>query len=217
MTLSLLNEIKIEIRSLLISSKNGLTEDELCHDYSLFNSQRLLPYDIFGYSTITDFLNSLTDILYRSSDGYIYPIVDQTTEHIFKFVQQQRTKKKTINTKQTSFVYYQQEYNYVRQEKVSKMTKIQNFITESNRHRRQHNPYQYAEQYGNRYGLYGPGGQGWVNNYHNRYPNQNYAWNTNSNWNQGHRRPEWYYNSAKIIQPSLISLIFLTFSLVFSF
>ncbi|CAF3736488.1 unnamed protein product [Rotaria sp. Silwood1] len=90
-------------------------------------------------------------------------------------------------------------------------------ITESNRHRRQHNPYQYAEQYGNRYGLYGPGGQGWVNNYHNRYPNQNYAWNTNSNWNQGHRRPEWYYNSAKIIQPSLISLIFLTFSLVFSF
>ncbi|CAF3795537.1 unnamed protein product [Rotaria sp. Silwood1] len=119
MTLSLLNEIKIEIRSLLISSKNGLTEDELCHDYSLFNSQRLLPYDIFGYSTITDFLNSLTDILYRSSDGYIYPIVDQTTEHIFKFVQQQRTKKKTINTKQTSFVYYQQEYNYVRQEKPS--------------------------------------------------------------------------------------------------
>ncbi|CAF1463282.1 unnamed protein product [Rotaria sordida] len=109
MTLSLLDEIKIEIRSLLISSKDGLTEDELCHDYSLFNSQRLLPYEIFGYSTITNFLNSLTDILYRSSDGYIYPIVDHTTEHIFKFVQQQRTKKKKINTKQTSFIYNQQE------------------------------------------------------------------------------------------------------------
>ncbi len=95
MTLSLLNEIKIEIRSLLISSQNGLSEDELCRDYSLFNSKRSLPYQIFGYSSITDFLNSLNDILYRSSDGFIYPIVDQSTEHIFKFVQQQRKKKKT--------------------------------------------------------------------------------------------------------------------------
>lgn len=90
----LLNNIKIEIRSLLVSSPKGLSEDELCRDYSLFNSQRSLPYEIFGYSTKTDFLNSLTDILYRSSDGYIHPIVDQTTEHILKFVQQQRTNKK---------------------------------------------------------------------------------------------------------------------------
>ncbi|CAF3265400.1 unnamed protein product [Rotaria sp. Silwood2] len=119
MTLLLLNEIKIEIRSLLISSKNGLTEDELCHDYSLFNSKRLLPYEIFGYSTITDFLNSLTDILYRSSDGYIHPIVDHKTEHIFKFVQQQRTKKNKINTKQTSFIYNQPEYKYTEQENSS--------------------------------------------------------------------------------------------------
>jgi hypothetical protein len=105
MTSTLLNEIKIEIRSLLISSQNGLSEDELCRDYSLFNSQRSLPYQIFGYKTKTDFLNSLTDILYRSSDGYIYPIVDQSTEHIFKLVQQQRTKKKT---KQKPILYYQQ-------------------------------------------------------------------------------------------------------------
>jgi hypothetical protein len=94
MTSSLLKEIKIEIRSLLISSQNGLRENELCRDYSLFNCQRSLPYQIFGYSTVTDFLNSLTDILYRSSDGYIHPIVDQSTKHIYKFVQQQRTNKK---------------------------------------------------------------------------------------------------------------------------
>ena len=92
-------KIKIEIRSLLISSKTGLSEDELCRDYSVFNSQRSLPYQIFGYSTRTDFLNSLTDILYRSSDGHIYPIVDQSTEHIFKFVQQQRTNKKKKQSK----------------------------------------------------------------------------------------------------------------------
>lgn len=103
MTSSLLNEIKIEIRSLLISSQNGLRENELCRDYSLFNCQRSLPYQIFGYSTVTDFLNSLTDILYRSSDGYIHPIVDQSTKHIYKFVQQQRTNKKK-KTKQIPIV-----------------------------------------------------------------------------------------------------------------
>lgn len=106
MASSLLNEIKIEIRSLLISSQNGLSENELCRDYSLFNSQRSLPYKIFGYSTITDFLNSLTDILYRSSDGYIHPIVDQSTEHIFKLVQQQRTNKKK---KKRPILYHQHE------------------------------------------------------------------------------------------------------------
>jgi hypothetical protein len=99
MSSALLNEIKIEIRSLLISSTKGLSEDELSRDYSLFNSQRSLPYEIFGYSTRTEFLNSLTDILYRSSDGSIHPIVDQSTEHIYKFVQQQRTKKKKKQTR----------------------------------------------------------------------------------------------------------------------
>jgi predicted choloylglycine hydrolase len=116
MTSSLLNEIKIEIRSLLISSQNGLSEDELCRDYSLFNSQRSLPYQLFGYSTKTDFLNSLTDILYRSSDGYIHPIVDQSTEHIFKFVQQQRKNKKKKQKKSN----HQQEYKYIQQSKVSR-------------------------------------------------------------------------------------------------
>ncbi|CAF4590581.1 unnamed protein product, partial [Rotaria sp. Silwood2] len=46
-------------------------------------------------------------------------------------------------------------------------------ISESNRRRRQ---YHHAQQYANQYGLYGPGGQGWVNNNNNRYPNSNYAW-----------------------------------------
>ncbi|CAF0886794.1 unnamed protein product [Adineta steineri] len=112
MTSSLLNEIKMEIRSLLISSQNGLLENELCRDYSLFNSQRSLPYQTFGYLTVTDFLNSLNDILYRSLDGYIHPIVDQSTKHIFKLVQQQRTKKKTTKTK-----IKQQEYKYIQPSK----------------------------------------------------------------------------------------------------
>ncbi|CAF3918550.1 unnamed protein product [Adineta steineri] len=88
-------------------------------------------------------------------------------------------------------------------------------VTESNlRRRRQYGGYNIVQQYDNQYGLYGPGGQGWVNNYNNRYPNPNYAWNNNWNWNQGNRRPEWYYNSSKTIQPSIFySLIFLLFSL----
>ncbi|UJR14549.1 hypothetical protein I4U23_001546 [Adineta vaga] len=90
---SSLNDLKIEIRSLLISSPTGLDENELSRDYARFNSQHSIPYQLFGYLTLTDFLNSLTDILYRSKDGMFYPIVDQSTEHIFKFVQQQRSKK----------------------------------------------------------------------------------------------------------------------------
>jgi len=82
--------------------------------------------------------------------------------------------------------------------------------TESaSRRRRQYSGYNYVQQYGNQYGLYGPGGQGWVNNiYNNRYPNPNYAWNNNFNWNQGNRRPEWYYNSAKAIHPSIFCFLF---------
>jgi hypothetical protein len=109
MTLSLLNEIKIEIRSLLISSQHGLSEDELCRDYSLFNSQRSLPYKILGYSTVTDFLNSLTDILYRSSNGYIHPIADQSTEHILRLVQQQRKTKQKKTIKRTIILNDQQQ------------------------------------------------------------------------------------------------------------
>ena len=90
---SSLSEIKIEIRSLLVSTPHGLREDELCRDYASFNAQRSLPYQTLGYSTVTGFLNSLTDTLYRSSDGRTYPIVDSSTAHIFQLVQQQRTTK----------------------------------------------------------------------------------------------------------------------------
>ena len=90
---SSLSEIKIEIRSLLVSTPYGLREDELCRDYASFNAQRSLPHRSFGYFTVTDFLNSLTDTLYHSADGRIYPIVNRSTAHIFQLVQQQRTTK----------------------------------------------------------------------------------------------------------------------------
>jgi hypothetical protein len=85
--------------------------------------------------------------------------------------------------------------------------------TESNRRRRRQ--YNYVQQYSDQYGLYGPGGQGWVNNYNNMYPNPNFAWNNNFNWNHGTRYPEFYYNSSKIIQPSIFS--FLLFWIIISF
>ena len=96
MTSLLLNNLKIEIRSLLVSSPTGLHEDELARDYALFPSQRSLPYQLFRYSMLIEFLESFTDVLHPSDDGMFHPIVDRSTEHIFKLVQQQRTKKKTI-------------------------------------------------------------------------------------------------------------------------
>jgi len=76
----------------------------------------------------------------------------------------------------------------------------------SRRRRRQYN---FVQQYDNQYGLYGPGGQGWVNNNNNLYPNPNFVWNNNWNWNQGTRYPEWYYSSAKTIHPSIICFLVL--------
>ncbi len=86
-------------------------------------------------------------------------------------------------------------------------------IESNSRRRRQYTGYNFVQQYGNQYGLYGPGGQGWVNNYNNRYPNPNYAWNNNWVWNQGNRRPEWYYNSSKTNHPSIFCFLF--FGLIF--
>ncbi|CAF0961960.1 unnamed protein product [Adineta steineri] len=86
-------------------------------------------------------------------------------------------------------------------------------VTESARHRRQYAGNGYAQQYGSDYGLYGPGGQGWVtnnnnNNMNNRYPNpQGFGGNGNFNWNQGNRRPEWYYNTSNTIQSSIFCFL----------
>ncbi|CAF3861174.1 unnamed protein product, partial [Rotaria magnacalcarata] len=81
---------------------------------------------------------------------------------------------------------------------------------ESVRHRRQYVGYGPPQQYASQHGLYGPGGQGWMNNnLNNRFPNQpGYNWNNNFNWNHGHRRPEWYYNAANIKQSPIVCLLF---------
>jgi hypothetical protein len=84
-------------------------------------------------------------------------------------------------------------------------------VTESiSRHRRQYSGYGNPQQYGSQYGMYAPGGQGWVNNdMNNRYQNQpGYNWNNNLNWNQANRRPEWYYNTSNTIQSSILCFIF---------
>jgi hypothetical protein len=82
-------------------------------------------------------------------------------------------------------------------------------IESARRSRRQQ--YGYAQQYGNQYGIYGPGGQGWSNGFDNRYSNQqNYAWSNSLNWNQGNRRPEWYHNTGTQRQISIVHLLSLT-------
>lgn len=83
------------------------------------------------------------------------------------------------------------------------------------RKRRQYGGYGSAQQYGNQYQIYGPGGQGWGSGFNNRYPNQpNNGFSNNMNWNQGNRRPEWYYNSAQTVQTSIL-LSFLSCTCIF--
>lgn len=46
------------------------------------------------------------------------------------------------------------------------------------------------------------------NNNFNRYPNApGYGWNSNFNWNQGNRRPEWYYNTSNTVQSSILCFL----------
>lgn len=87
--------LKQEILSLLVSAKNGLTEQELLNDYRAFNSNRELPYRDLGYPSLVSLLRSWTDVCRFQSQGNngamrILAVEEENTKHILSMVRGQR-------------------------------------------------------------------------------------------------------------------------------
>ncbi|CAF1002371.1 unnamed protein product, partial [Didymodactylos carnosus] len=90
-------DLKAEIRALLISAKDGLTEDQLMNDYRSFNSNKSIPYAKFGFHNLVELLKSMEDacrIQYRGQMAVIVGIANEQTHQIFSLVKGQRRSKK---------------------------------------------------------------------------------------------------------------------------
>lgn len=60
--MSVLNEVKINVKSLLISSQKPLSIEELEKDY-INQMGECLPYKLCGFNTIFELLQNMKDIL----------------------------------------------------------------------------------------------------------------------------------------------------------
>ena len=62
-----LEKVKRLIRSLLLSSKNGLSEKQLVRDYLMVTGERL-NHHVFGYQSLMSFLRSMPDVVRMAPD-----------------------------------------------------------------------------------------------------------------------------------------------------
>jgi hypothetical protein len=90
------SDLKTELRSLLISSAGGCTEQQLRKDYAAYNSQKEIPYQKMGYKTLLELLASMPDVAkiqYNRNPVIILGVADSSTKHIDDFVKHQKKKK----------------------------------------------------------------------------------------------------------------------------
>nr|XP_006811461.1 PREDICTED: uncharacterized protein LOC102806254 [Saccoglossus kowalevskii] len=85
-------EVKKNLRALLISAPTGLTLQQIQNDYHTMLGQPI-PYRELGYNTVTDFIKSVPDCLqthYERGLLLLYGVADDTTKHIAKLVSRQK-------------------------------------------------------------------------------------------------------------------------------
>ena len=93
-------ELKIEIKSLLCSSKQGLSEYELKKEYrTLFGKE--IPFAHLGYNSVYELLRSMPDVCYimrhNSGNMWIYHgVIDETIKDLARLVRGQKTDKSAI-------------------------------------------------------------------------------------------------------------------------
>ena len=88
-------ELKVELRSLLISSQQGCNEHQLSKDYAAFNSANPIPYARLGYGSLIELLMSMPDVARidnRFGTILIHGVPDTSTKHIKDFVMGQKKK-----------------------------------------------------------------------------------------------------------------------------
>jgi len=99
---TLLNELKAELRSILISSQQGCNEQQLMKDYAAYNSNREIPFRQMGFKTLIELLRSMPDVAdinFTRSPIVIFGVPDKTTMHIDDMVRNQKRKKKPASAR----------------------------------------------------------------------------------------------------------------------
>jgi hypothetical protein len=92
-----MNEVKKEIRSLLISQKGGCTMGELQRDYRNFNG-RECPYRELGFRSFRDLIEEITDVArfsYENAREVVVAVTTEETAKIIRMIAKQRGKKTT--------------------------------------------------------------------------------------------------------------------------
>ena len=89
-----IDEIKKVIRSLLLSTKHGLTVNELCSEYNIITS-KVIPYKALGYFSAIDLVKDMPDVVqpvfHRDGSMLLRGIADQYTAHIKALVHGQKS------------------------------------------------------------------------------------------------------------------------------
>lgn len=96
------DELKTEIRSILISSQQGCSEQQLLRDYAEYNGKKEIPFRIMGYKNLIELLTSMPDVARIDQTRMpiiIHGVADQNTAHIKKFVMSQKRKKRPGNSR----------------------------------------------------------------------------------------------------------------------
>lgn len=91
-----LETVKTEIRAIILSSKNSLTEQQLEKDYRKMADSKGIPYRILGYRSLQDFLESIPDVVRlntRHSPYLISGVANADTKHIQDLVRGQKSKR----------------------------------------------------------------------------------------------------------------------------
>ncbi|KAI5701857.1 hypothetical protein M8J75_014135 [Diaphorina citri] len=97
-----LSEVKIILRGLLMSAKDGLTVKQLLHDFQSEEGAPI-PFKEFGFSNVIEFLCSIPDVLEFQSHSpphmgsLVYPVSTSKSNHIAELVAGQRSKPNKYN------------------------------------------------------------------------------------------------------------------------
>ncbi len=99
-------EIRINIKSILLASKDGLTDRELRRDYFDAYSKEL-PYGQLGFNTSYDLMSSMPEdvVVNRRRDGtwIYYGVHDEKTRNLGRLVQEQNDPKKAVRERARAY------------------------------------------------------------------------------------------------------------------
>uniref|UniRef100_A0A2M3Z7W9 HTH OST-type domain-containing protein n=1 Tax=Anopheles braziliensis TaxID=58242 RepID=A0A2M3Z7W9_9DIPT len=87
-----MDQLKSQIRGVLISNRKQMTVQNLISDYKLLEGEDI-PYKQFGFKTLDDLLGAMPDVLQVQGYGRqatIQPVITQTTQHMKELVEKSK-------------------------------------------------------------------------------------------------------------------------------